>query len=74
MITGNLRDAGQATNLLIDPGTPEGASSGLHGPSLVKCVNLATLRQKRVLQTIGHVSTTLMQKIDDCLKAALDLP
>jgi mRNA interferase MazF len=73
MITGNLRDAGAPTNVLIDPGTPEGASSGLHGPSLVKCVNLATLRQARVLQSVGHMSPSLMQRIDTCLKAALDL-
>jgi mRNA interferase MazF len=73
MITGNLRDAGAPTNLMIDPGTPDGASSGLHGPSLVKCVNLATVRQRRVLQTIGHISASLMHKIDDCLNAALNL-
>jgi len=74
MITGNLRDAAQATSVLIDPGTAEGAGSGLHGASLVKCVNLATVRQGRILQTIGQISATLMQKVDVCLKTALDLP
>ena len=59
---------------LIDPGTAEGAGSGLHGASLVKCVNLATVRQGRILQTIGQISATLMQKVDVCLKTALDLP
>ena len=73
MITGNLRDAGAATNVVIDPGTPDGISSGLHGPSLVKCVNLATLRQTRVLQKVGHISSSLLLKVDDCLKVALDL-
>jgi hypothetical protein len=31
-ITGNLADAGRATNVLVDPATPDGAGSGLHGP------------------------------------------
>ena len=45
MLTGNLDDSGEPTTILIDPGTQHGASSGLKGPSLVKCYNLATMRQ-----------------------------
>src|SRR5436309_3075840 len=41
MITGNLADSARPTNVLVDPSTAEGASSGLHGPSLIKCGNLA---------------------------------
>jgi mRNA interferase MazF len=74
MITGNLQDAGRPTTLLIDPSKPEGASSGLLGPSLVKCYNLATIRQNRILQVVGHLSDTLKKKLNDCLKAALELP
>ena len=74
MITGNLADAGQLTTVLVDPATPEGAGSGLSGPSLVKCSNLATIRQRRVLHVIGHLSGSVMQKVSDALKAALDLP
>src|SRR5437870_10036568 len=48
MITGNLDDAGQPTAVLVDPTTPAGAGSGLTGPSLIKCYNLATVRQRRV--------------------------
>ena len=44
MITGNLDDAGQPTAVLVNPKSPDGTSSGLSGPSLVKCCNLATLR------------------------------
>jgi mRNA-degrading endonuclease toxin of MazEF toxin-antitoxin module len=73
MITGNLDDAGQPTCVLVDPGTPEGAGSGLAGPSLVKCYNLATARQQRVLQVIGHLSDVLMQQVSAALKAALEL-
>ena len=74
MVTGNLTDLGRAPNVLVDPSTPEGASSGLHGPSLIKCGNLATMRQQRVLRVIGHLSDVLLQKVHDALKAALELP
>ena len=37
IITGNLDDAGQPTCVLVDTNTPDGAGSGLSGPSLVKC-------------------------------------
>jgi mRNA interferase MazF len=74
MITGNLSDAGQPTTVLVDPATPDGASSGLTGPSLVKCYNLATVRQRRVLQVIGRLSDVLMRQVDDALKEALELP
>jgi mRNA interferase MazF len=74
MITGNLQDAGQPTTFLVDPSTPDGASSGLTGPSLVKCYNLATVRQRRVLHVLGRLSAPLMQRLNDGLKVALDLP
>ena len=52
MITGNVSDAGRPTTVLVDPKTPEGAGSGLSGPSLVKCYNLATVRQ--IARVAGH--------------------
>lgn len=74
MITGNLRMAGDPKQLLVDPSTTEGVSSGLHGPSLVSCGDLFTVEQDDVTRTIGHLSTAMMQRIDGCLKAALGLP
>ncbi len=74
MITGNLDDAGQPTTVLVDPGTADGAGSGLFGPSLIKCYNLATMRQQRILQVIGHLSHALMQQVNQALKAVLELP
>jgi mRNA-degrading endonuclease toxin of MazEF toxin-antitoxin module len=74
MITGNLDDVGQPTTVLVDPRTPNGAGSGLLGPSLIKCYNLATMRQRRILQVIGHLSTALMQQLNQALKATLELP
>ncbi len=73
MVTGNLRRRGDAAHLFIDPADPDGASSGLSFPSLVSCNNLFTLDQVRVIRTLGHLSDVLKQRLDDCLKAALEL-
>ncbi len=74
MITGNLADAGRSTNVLVDPATPEGAGTGVRGPSLIKCGNLATVRQHRLLRVIGHLPDTILQQVNVALKAALALP
>jgi mRNA interferase MazF len=74
MITGNLDDEGQPATVLVDPRSSQGAGSGLIGPSLIKCYNLATIRQQRVLQVIGHLSALLMQQVNQALKPALELP
>jgi mRNA-degrading endonuclease toxin of MazEF toxin-antitoxin module len=73
MITGNLKDAGQPTTYLIDPSQPNGTGSGLAGRSLVKCHNLVTIRQQRIIQVIGSLSDKVMQAINDCLRATFDL-
>jgi mRNA-degrading endonuclease toxin of MazEF toxin-antitoxin module len=75
MITGNTRLAStEPTQFLIDPATPEGASSGLTYVSAVKCENIATIPQSDILDTVGHLSDLLKQKLNDCLMAALELP
>lgn len=74
MITGNLARMGDPSHFLIDPATPDGASSGLYGPSLVSCNNLYTLEQDRILTTLGHLSDPLKRQLNDCLRAALDIP
>lgn len=53
MISGNLRHASDPTQLLVDPSTDEGATSGLNGPSVVKCCNLFTVAQRDILRTVG---------------------
>jgi len=73
MITGNLRRLGDPSHLLIDPATPEGTSSGLTVPSLVSCNNLFTLEQTDILRTVGHLSSMLIVRLNDCLKAALEV-
>jgi mRNA-degrading endonuclease toxin of MazEF toxin-antitoxin module len=75
MITGNLKLVGkEPTQFLIDPTTPEGASSGLTHPSAVKCENLMAVPQSDIIKTVGHLSDILKQKLNDCLKEVLGLP
>ena len=71
--TGNLQRQNDPCHLLVDPNTLDGVSSGLSGPSLVSCNNLFTIEQNRVVQTIGHLSDVLKQRLNDCLKAALEI-
>jgi mRNA-degrading endonuclease toxin of MazEF toxin-antitoxin module len=71
--TNTARVGKEPTQFLIDPGTPEGASSGLTHVSAVKCENLYTVSQARIRRTVGHLSDLLMQKLDACSKAALEL-
>jgi mRNA interferase MazF len=73
MITGNTRFAAEATQLLLDPSTPEGGATGLHGPSCVKCCNLFTIAQQDVMRVIGRLADSAIHKLDACLKAALQL-
>jgi mRNA interferase MazF len=73
-ITGTTRRALEPTQLLIELGSHDGQQSGLRQDSVVNCVNLLTLDKSKVLRTIGSLSATLMQKVNDCLRAALDLP
>jgi mRNA interferase MazF len=73
MITGNTTHAGEPTQVLIDPGLAAGASSGLHGPSAVKCCNLFTIRQQDIVRTIGTLTDSLQNSVDAALKNALGL-
>jgi mRNA interferase MazF len=72
-ITTNLRRAGEATQLLIDPATRGGRPSGLVSPSAVSCENIATISESRIARTIGRLPKDVMQHVDDCLRASLGL-
>lgn len=68
------RRVGSATQLEIDITTPDGRQSGLIIPSVVQCENLVTVDRNFILSMRGHLSPTLMGRIDTCLKAALGVP
>jgi mRNA-degrading endonuclease toxin of MazEF toxin-antitoxin module len=73
-ITSNLSRVHEATQLLIDVSTPDGAASGLLHNSAVRCERLHSNPQADVRRVIGHLSDSLMRQIDACLKAALGIP
>ncbi len=62
------------TQLFIDVSSPEGGQTGLRQNSTIQCENLLTYDQRLVITKIGQLPTSLMQRVDDCLKAALGLP
>jgi mRNA interferase MazF len=72
-ITSNVSRAHEATQLLIDITTPEGAASGLLHNSVVRCERLHSIPQADLRRTIGRLPDVLMRQIDDCLKAALGM-
>lgn len=72
-ITGTTHRALEATQVLVEVSTPEGRQSGLRFDSVVNCVNLVTLPEDKVLRRLGSLSGILMQKVNDALKAALEL-
>ena len=59
---------------MIEIATPEGQQSGLRQDSVVNCVNLLTLDQGKILRKLGSLPDTLMQQVNNALKAALELP
>jgi mRNA interferase MazF len=73
MVSGNTRYVHLPTQVLLDPADPEGESAGVVGPSAMKATNLYTLEQRDVLRVIGHLTNSLMSKVDDSLRAALGL-
>jgi len=72
-VTTNLATASDPANLLIEVAIPEGQATGLVQDSLVTCLHLITMTDDRIGKVVGKLSAGLLQKIDDCLKAALGL-
>lgn len=74
LITTNLRNASDPAHYLIELSTSEGQQTGLNRDSVVSCINLVTLYDERIGRKIGELSAQGMQRMDDCLKAALGIP
>ena len=73
-ITSNVSRVHELTQLLIDISTVDGAASGLLHNSTVRAERLHSIPQTDVRRVVGHMPDALMLKLNDCLKAALDLP
>ena len=72
-VTSNLSHAAKPHQLLVDVSTPEGALTGLLTDSAIRCERLHTIPQSDAMRTIGSLSAASMQRIDEALKAALDM-
>ena len=72
-IRSNTSRIHEATQMLIDIATPDGAASGLLHNSAVRGERLHSIAQADVRRVIGRMSATLMLEVNDCLKAALEL-
>ena len=53
---------------------PDGQATGLLHDSTVSCLKLFTMYSSSTDQVLGVLSPSMMQKLNDCLKAALELP
>lgn len=73
-VTKNLTVANDPACLFLDTNTPEGRATGLVRDSVVSCLVLVTVYADTVAQQLGTLSPSLKQKLNGCLKAALDLP
>ncbi len=62
-----------ATELFIDISTPEAGGTGLRQNSMIQCENLLTYDPRLVITKVGQLSAPLMQRVNACIKAALDL-
>ncbi|HEY2587771.1 MAG TPA: type II toxin-antitoxin system PemK/MazF family toxin [Tepidisphaeraceae bacterium] len=72
-ITGTTPRSLEATQVLIETGTSDGKQSGLAFDSVVNCINVTTIAKARVLRKLGSLSAALTARVNDALKAGLDL-
>ena len=73
-VTKNLTMKGDPACLFIDVSTPQGKATGLLVDSVVSSLVLDTVYVDTVAQVLGSLSTTPLQKLDDCLKVGLGPP
>jgi mRNA-degrading endonuclease toxin of MazEF toxin-antitoxin module len=59
--------------VLVDYPFSEGGGSKVRPALVVMCENLTTVRQSRILKTLGTLPATAMSKIDVCLKSAFEI-
>ncbi len=69
----NTRARTEPSQVFVDIATPDGQRTGLLHNSTVKGEHVDTVDQRDVLRTIGHMSPELMEKVEQAIKAAMDL-
>ena len=61
------------TQLRVDITTADGQLTGLRQASVIQCENLLTFDQQFIIASIGRLPPSLIKRVDDCLRAALQL-
>jgi mRNA interferase MazF len=72
-ISSRSPQANEPTQLLVDLATPVGQQSGLLFTSVIQCTNILTVDCNFILRKIGTLPADSMQRVNDCLKAALEI-
>lgn len=72
-LTTNMRDKNDPACLFLEAATPEGQAAGIVKDSVLSGYLLALMSEDRLQDQIGRLSDEMMEKVDDCLKTALDL-
>ena len=72
-VTSNLTMAGDPACLFIDINTPEGQATGVVRNCVVSCLVLVTVYADTIVQTLGTLSPSMKDKLNDCLRAAMGL-
>lgn len=67
------RIVGDPSQFVIELGSPELRQSGLWLRSVVMCENLITVRQSRILKSLGTLPKSAMDRIEACLKSAFEI-
>ncbi len=73
-VTSTLKMRDDPACLFIDTNTPEGGTTGLVRDSVASCLILVTVYADTIEQVLGTLSSGMKQKLNECLKPALELP
>ena len=73
-VTSGPQWSGDPACLFLDITTPVGQATGLNRNGFVSCLHIVTMNAERLGMPVGQLSPALMQKLNDCLKAALAIP
>ncbi len=72
-VTSNPRWMSDPACVFIDIATPDGQATGLHKSGVVSCFHLVTMNLDLLGAPVGSLSVALLGRLNEALKAALEL-
>jgi mRNA interferase MazF len=72
-VTTNLDEKDDPACLFVEAGTPQARAAGFDRDCLICCMLLSLMTEDRLREKIGVLIPELLNKLDDCLKAALGI-